>query len=187
MKTRYCIILGKNFEEVEAITLIDLLRRAGVIVDIYGIGSNNITGSHNITIAAEKIFSGKKDIDIDEYSGILLPGGPGTRDLINNLDLLLLIKEFNIKKKLIFAICAAPLILDKCGVLNGKKFTCYPGAVNEIKTGKYVNEKVVVDGNIVTSQGVGTALESALKLIEIIVSKNEAVIQSEKVVYKETT
>jgi protein deglycase len=178
---RYCIFLGHNFEDVEAVTLIDLLRRASVPVDIYGVGSGSIISRSKIAYAAEKVFEKEEDVDVDQYDGILLPGGPAVSELVNNEALLKVIRKFHDRRKLVFAICAAPQLLDRAGVLKGKNYTCYPGT--EIHSGYHLNDRIVIDGNIITSQGVGTSLDAAVKLVEIIVSKEEADKQAEKVVY----
>ena len=178
----YCIMLGNNFEDVEALAVIDILRRAKIPVEIFGVGSDKIKSRSNIIYFTEKIFTTEKDIDPSIYEGILLPGGPGVGELAENQELLKTIKEFHRQKKLIFAICAAPLLLDKAGVLEGKKYTCYPGT--EIKSGTFVDRKVVIDENIITSRSVGTALDAALKLVEVIKSKDEAMHLAEKIVYE---
>jgi len=178
----YCIILGNNFEDVEALAVIDILRRAKIPVEIFGVGSDKIKSRSNIIYFTEKVFMSEKDIDPSKYEGILLPGGPGVGELAENNELLKIIREFNRQKKLIFAICAAPLLLDKAGVLEGKKYTSYPGT--EIKSGTFVDRKVVIDENIITSKGVGTALDAALKLVEVIKSKEEAMQLVEKILYE---
>jgi 4-methyl-5(b-hydroxyethyl)-thiazole monophosphate biosynthesis len=178
----HCIILGNNFEDVEALAVIDILRRAKIPVEIFGVGSDKIKSRSNIIYFTEKVFMSEKDIDPSKYEGILLPGGPGVGELAENNELLKIIREFNRQKKLIFAICAAPLLLDKAGVLEGKKYTSYPGT--EIKSGTFVDRKVVIDENIITSKGVGTALDAALKLVEVIKSKEEAMQLAEKIVYE---
>lgn len=181
---KYCLILGNRFEEIEAITIVDLLRRAGIIVETYGVGSKLIHGGQKIGIEADKIFNKESDIDINAYSGLLLPGGPGTRELAQNTEIIRLVQQFDLKKKLIFAICAAPLILDRAGILRNKNYTCYPGTEKEIPNAKKQSQTVVRDGNIITAEGIGCAIEGGLFLVETILSKNEAVLLSEKVVYR---
>ncbi len=124
------------------------------------------------------------DIGPSEYAGLLLPGGPGVKAQTGNEELLHTIRAFVTAKNLVFAICAAPLLLDRAGVLRGRKFTCYPGTAGEIRSGTRLDEKVVVDGKIVTSQGVGTSLDAAIRLVEIIVSKSEALDQAGKALYR---
>ncbi|MBN2353910.1 MAG: DJ-1/PfpI family protein [Spirochaetales bacterium] len=177
----YCTFLGDGFEDIEALSFIDLLRRAKVSVDIYGVDKEFIVSRSKVVYKTEKTFRSEGDVAFESYDGILLPGGPGVDDLVNNKALLAVIRKFFGTGKLVFAICAAPRLLDAAGVLDGRRYTCYPGT--PIKSGTHVDESVVVDGNVVTSQGVGTALAAAIKLVEIIVSKEEAAKQAEKVVF----
>jgi 4-methyl-5(b-hydroxyethyl)-thiazole monophosphate biosynthesis len=177
----YCVILGRDFEDIEALAFIDVLRRAKVSLDLYGVGGDMITSRSNVVYKTEKVFLNEKDIDIGKYDGILLPGGPGVDVLAKNTPLLKVIKKFYEAKKTVFAICAAPYLLDCAGILAGKRFTCYPGT--EIKSGKPLAERVVIDNNIITSQGVGTALDAAVTLVELFVSKDEAEAQKKKILY----
>ncbi len=178
---KYCMIMGENFEETEAVTAVDLLRRAGVTVDIYGVGSSSIRGRSGLTINTDRILNQASDIDVKEYRGILIPGGPGSSSLAKNEAILTIVREFNKENKLIYAICAAPMVLDRAGILKGKKFTCFPGT--EILAGERLEDRVVIDGNIITSQGVGTSLDAAVKLVEIIVSPAESRKQALSTLY----
>lgn len=180
MKT--CIILGNNFEDIEAVTLIDLLRRAKVTVDIFGVGDNHIMSRSSVIYKTEYVFKHEKDLNFKEYDGILLPGGPAVDELVKNEELIRLIRNFYNYGKTVFAICAAPRLLDKAELLEGKKYTCYPGT--EIRNGTRLEEKIVIDGNIITSQGVGTSLDAAIKLVELFASKAEADAQAKKVLYQ---
>lgn len=180
---KYCMILGENFEDVEALAPLDLLRRAGVEVETWGVGGDWISGRTRVPMKTDKVFHKQDDIEVNDYAGILLPGGPGTGALVENSEVVSLVKAFHAKGKLIFAICAAPRILDRAGVLKGRRYTCFPTARAEIKHGEHCEETVVVDGNIITSRGMGTSIDAGLKLLEIIVSPLEARSQAEKVVY----
>jgi len=180
---RVALILGKNFEEIEAITPIDILRRAQIEVVTYGVGTKEVTGSHQITVQADELFEKTEDIDIEDFDGLLLPGGPGVQELVKNEALLELIRRFVKAEKWVYAVCAAPLLLERAGVLKNKNFTCYPGTVSSITSGHHKNEPVVVDGKIVTSQGVGTSLLASLKLVELWVSDEEARQLAERVVF----
>ncbi len=177
----YCTFLGNNFEDIEALAIIDILRRAKIPLEIFGVGSDKIKSRSNIIYFTEMIFNSEKDIDVTKFDGILLPGGPGTTELANNNELIKLIKNFYSENKIIFAICAAPMLLDIAGILEGKKYTCYPGTV--INNGSYVDDDVVIDGKIITSKGVGTAIKAALTLVAIINSKEEAIELAKKIVY----
>ncbi|URA09789.1 DJ-1 family glyoxalase III [Thermospira aquatica] len=180
---RVALILGQNFEEVEAITPIDILRRAQVEVITYGVGGKEITGSHQITVQADRVFMRMDDIHTEEFDALLLPGGPGVNQLVQNQHLLEVIRRFVAASRWVYAVCAAPLLLDRAGVLEGRNFTCYPGTVASITSGKHKNEPVVVDGNIITSQGVGTSLLASLKLVSLWVSDEEARQLAERVVF----
>ncbi len=177
----YCILLGNNFEDIEALAVIDILRRAKIPLEIYGVDSDKIKSRSNIIYFTEMVFNSEKDIDVSKFDGLLLPGGPGVNELANNIEVIKLIKKFYSDGKLIFAICAAPMLLDIAGILEGKKYTCYPGTV--INNGTYVDRDVVIDEKIITSKGVGTAIPAALTLVSIINSKEEAIELSKKIVY----
>jgi protein deglycase len=179
----YCIMLGEGFEDVEALAVIDVLRRARVPVDIYGVDSEMISSRSQVDYKTERVFRKESDVDPSEYEGILLPGGPGVDALVKNKALLAVIRKFHGEGKLIFAICAAPRLLDVAGVLENRRYTCYPNT--PVTAGIRVDEAVVVDGNIITSQGVGTSLAAALKLVEIIVSRSEAGNQAKKILYRD--
>ena len=166
------VLLAEGFEEVEAITPVDYLNRAGIEVKMAGVGSSMITGAHGITV--------KTDIEInslpDNLDGIILPGGmPGSRNLSNSNKVITLVQDMNKKGKLICAICAAPaMVLQKSGILSGKKITSYPGYEDNFTDSTYLDDDVVVDGNIVTSRGAGTAALFAFKIIEIVKNKETA-------------
>lgn len=171
---RVVVLLAEGCEEIEAITPIDVLRRAGVEVFTVGLGSTVITGSHNIELKADA-DSGSKIMD-QEFDGIIIPGGmPGSQNISDSEPLLELIKAFFNRGKLVASICAAPgVVLGKCGILEGRKFTCYPGFEDRVTGGFFSEERVVVDGNIITSRGPGTALEFSMALVKYLVSNEKA-------------
>ncbi|MCD6476814.1 MAG: DJ-1/PfpI family protein [Candidatus Aenigmarchaeota archaeon] len=158
----------EGFEEIEAFTIIDVLRRAGINVEIVGLGGMIIQSGQGVKVYADKRFI---DID-DKYDAIVIPGGPGYRNLILNQSFLSFLEKFGKQGKLIGAICAAPLALAKVNLLMDKRATCYPGLEKNLDMPR--DDPVVVDGNIVTSQGPGTALKFALKLVEILVGPQKA-------------
>jgi 4-methyl-5(b-hydroxyethyl)-thiazole monophosphate biosynthesis len=178
------MIFGNNLEDVEAIAPLDILRRAQVTVETWGVGSDTISGRTRVPMKMEKIFRKRSDVDVEAYDGILLPGGPGVSELVGNEELIELVKEFRRLDKLIFAICAAPTILDRAGLLEGKRYTCFPDSRKDIRGGTHVDAPVVVDGKLITSQGLGTAIDAGLALVEVIVSKKEAELQRERIVYR---
>jgi len=161
--TTILIPLATGFEEIEAVSLIDILRRAQLKVITASLNDLEVTGANNITIKADRYI---QTIISDEIDMILLPGGwGGTNMLADDIFVQDLIKEMNAKNKIIGAICAAPFALNKAGVLKGK-FTCYPSVESEISNTNYIdNLKVVEDNNIITSQGPATAMCMGLYLV----------------------
>jgi 4-methyl-5(b-hydroxyethyl)-thiazole monophosphate biosynthesis len=157
------VILAEGFEEVEAIAPIDVLRRAGVRVTIAGVTGLQVKGSRNIGVQADALL---KDIQ-DLPDAVILPGGlPGATNLARSEDVARIVKKMSSAGKLVAAICAAPaVVLAPLGLLEGKKATCYPGCESDFSSKTvYLKDRVVVDGNIITSQGPGTALEFALAI-----------------------
>jgi len=158
---RLIVPLAEGFEEIEAIAVIDILRRANIKVDVVGIEDEIVAGRNSVKVLCDKIIG---DVKPDDYDGIVLPGGnPGYRNLENSQIVVNFVKVLNSKGKLIAAICASPLILEKLGILEGKRATCYPTLKDKLKN--YVDERVVVDKNVITSQGPGTAMEFALEIV----------------------
>ncbi|XOQ44132.1 MAG: DJ-1/PfpI family protein [Clostridium sp.] len=173
------LFLAQGFEEVEAITPLDLLRRAGASIKTVGIGGRQVTGSHGIEVTADL---DEKQVDMQNMEMIILPGGvPG----INNLEKSPVVQESinycaqNGKK--IAAICAAPSILGRMGVLAGHCAVCYPGYENELKGAEVKTDPVCVSGNIITARGAGVALPFGLKLVEILFGKQKSDEMKEKV------
>ena len=165
------IVLAPGFEETEAVTAIDLLRRAGVTVTVLGLETLEVSGSHCIAIKTDKLL---KDFSGD-FDAIVLPGGmPGAKNLAADARLLDLIRYAHRRGKLCAAICAAPIVLGKAGVLQGFLATCYPGHEQELTGAEIVNEPVVHDRNIITSRSVGTAIPFVLELIACLVSGDAA-------------
>ena len=163
---KFACLLANGFEETEAITVIDCLRRAGVSVDLVSIHEKSVTGSHNITVVADKLFE-----DMGDYDGLFLPGGqPGSTHLGNDERVLELVRNYVNQDKWVSAICAAPTVLSKAGVIKGKHLTSYPtsnlnGVFDEAI---YHDDLVVVDGKLVTSRSMGTALHLGIKFVEVL-------------------
>ena len=162
--------LANGFEEIEALAIVDILRRAGIQTETVGIVGSVIESSHGVRVMVDKRIN---EIVPEEYDAIILPGGsPGYKNLARSNRLMEIIKDFNNKNKIIGAICGSPSILAKQGLLDNKKATIYPG--NE-KLLAYPRDKAVVtDGNIITSQGPGTAIEFALKIVEKLLDQHTA-------------
>ncbi|NLD91271.1 MAG: DJ-1/PfpI family protein [Fibrobacter sp.] len=158
-------ILAEGFEEIEAVTFIDILRRAHIQVTILGLKSFEIKGAHDIRIRADHLLADFKE----SYDGIILAGGqPGTTNLIKSPDVLKIVKTAHTKGLLLGAICAAPSVLAEAGILDGYKVTCYPGVEERLGNAIFVEEPVVVDRTIITSRGVGTAINFAIELVRYL-------------------
>ena len=161
--------LADGFDEIEALTVVDVLRRAGIAVDTVGVVGSVITSLHEIKVTADKRLS---EANADDYDGIVLPGGAGYLTLARTGQITNILKKLNSQGKLIAAICAAPYVLAKAGVLEGKRATIYPGMEKELPYPR--DERVVVDNNIITSQGPGTSMEFALKIVEVLIGEEKA-------------
>ena len=157
------VIFADGCEEGEALTIVDIFRRAELQCDIVGLTSDEITGAHDIVMKADKVL----DENLKDYDMVILPGGYGGAAAMRDSELLITyLQEMNNAGKKIAAICAAPIVLDKAGLLEGRKFTCYPSTGESIHSGIRLDEKVVVDGNLVTSQGPATAYAFAYKCVD---------------------
>jgi len=173
--------LVNGFEEIEAFTIVDVLRRAGIEVEMVGIPGTTITGAHGIRVQVDKRISEVKE---EEYDGIILPGGsPGYQNLMKSSRILDIVRKLNAQGKLIGAICGAPLVLAKAGVLETKRATVYPGLEKQLPYPR--DERVVIDGNVITSQGPATAMEFALKIVEKLLGKSKASEVAEALLFTE--
>lgn len=170
-----------GFEEVEALTVVDLLRRAKIEVDMISVtGIKEVKGAHGITVKMDKIFD-KADDDVDM---LILPGGmPGTTNLAAHLGLETMIKTYNNRGKYIAAICAAPTIFGKMGLLKGKLATCYPGMEDGLVDAYVQYDSVVIDENIITSRGLGTAIDFGLAIIKTLIDQETADKLAKAIVY----
>lgn len=176
------ILFAEGFEEVEALTVVDLLRRADLICDIIAMDDAvSITGTHSIVVGADRPFSGST---FDGYDALLLPGGqPGTKHLAADMRVRELLQWFGASGRLTAAICAAPIVLAKAGLLKGKRAVCYPGLENELTGAEVVSEPVVTDGTVITSRGVGTAIPFSLALVTYLCGKERADWLARSIVY----
>lgn len=165
--------LADGFEEIEALTVVDVLRRADMAVETVSVtGKQFVRGAHDITVAADILF---EEADYHQCEMIVLPGGmPGTLNLGKHQGLCSQMVDFSEKGKWLAAICAAPSVLGRLSLLKGKRGTCYPGFEDQLIGADYSEDRVVVDGNVVTSKGPGTAIEFSLKLVELLKSKQIA-------------
>lgn len=167
------ILLAEGFEEVEAVTQIDYLRRAGIEVTTAGIASAEITGSRGLKVMCD---AGIEDIDAERFDAVVVPGGmPGAANVAESDAAGSLIKSLYKRSALVAAICAAPaVVLQPLGILSRKRATCYPGFENRFRDVLFSEEQVVTDGNIITSRGPGTAAEFAFSIISALVGEGKA-------------
>ena len=175
------VYLAEGFEEIEAVAIVDVLRRAGIETKSVSItGERTVRGSHGIPVCADILFD---EADHSECGMIVLPGGmPGTTNLMAHDGLKSLILLFAEEKKYLAAICAAPMIFGKLGILNGRKATIFPGMEENLRGADVRSERVVADGNVITSRGAGTAIEFALAIVGILKGKEEAEKLGERMV-----
>lgn len=161
------MFFADGFEEVEAVATLDVIRRAGIEIESVGIGSDKITGAHNITVVCDKTES---EISINsDLSGIILPGGmPGTTNLMENETVNKFIDYCSKTGLLICAICAAPMILGRRGLLNGLEAICFPGFEDELIGAKISEKFVCRDKNIITSKGMGSAINFGLEIVSAL-------------------
>ena len=171
MKT--AVIFAEGFEEVEAIAVVDVIRRAKIECTIISVSEQKIVSSaRNIKVVTDKLLS---EVNIDEYGMLILPGGmPGTKNLAENKELESIILKFKKENKMLAAICAAPTVYGNLGLLKGEKAVCYPGCEANLIGAEVLMDKVVVSNQFITSRGAGTALEFGLKIVEYIKGKDEA-------------
>lgn len=177
------ILFAPDYEEVEALTVVDLLRRADITCDIVALdGGETVTGSHGITVGADRAFD---TVDFSGYDGVILPGGlKGTQNLGSDERVLTLLREFAGAGKLTAAICAAPTVLGKAGVLQGKRAVCYPGMEEQLTGAITGEETVVTDGAVITSRGLGTAIPFALALVEYFAGAGRAGELAKAIVFR---
>lgn len=171
--------LADGFEEIEATTTIDILRRGGVNITTAGLPGTIVRGARGVKIIADIKMD---DINFDKFDGLILVGGdPGWRNLSQSKRIMDAVQKYHGSKKMLAAICAAPCILAKAGVLSDKRATVYPGMEREIPRPR--SEKVIADGHIITSQGPGTAVDFALKIIEMVAGKEKVAKVKRDIVY----
>jgi 4-methyl-5(b-hydroxyethyl)-thiazole monophosphate biosynthesis len=165
--------LAEGFEMLEALSIVDVFRRAGAEVDLAAVGDTlQVTSSHKVRVMADTFLA---DCIGKDYELIVLPGGiPGAENLQKSSILATLLKKQNSENRLYGAICAAPaLVLQHHGLLEGKIATCHPGFVDKLGSRSHVGERVVVDKNCVTSKGAGTSIEFALELLGLVMGEQQ--------------
>ena len=181
--SKTAIFMADGCEEIEGLTVVDILRRADLTIDMVSINeTDSVAGSHGITFHADTTF---KQADIDSYDAVVLPGGmPGTLNLGAHEGVNSAIRSFAESGKLVAAICAAPSVLGAAGILEGKRATCHPGFEEKLTGAAFCEDTVVTDKNVITSRGMGTAIDFALAIVAYF--KDDAAVADlkQKLVYQ---
>ena len=166
---KVAVYFATGYEEVEALSVVDVLRRGNIEVIMVGVTGETVTGSHGISINMDKTID---KVDHSTIDMMVLPGGlPGADNLMANTTLTDNLKKFKEEGKWLAAICAAPSILGRLGLLKGEKAICYPGFEDKLLEAEVVNAKAVLSNKIITGIGPGAALDFALKIVEVIKGK----------------
>ncbi len=180
---KIAVFLGEGFEEIEALTVVDICRRAGIEVNMVSITGNGVVnGAHRIPVGMDMQF---EDVDFEALDMIVLPGGmPGTRNLEAHEGLMEQVDSFYEAGKLVSAICAAPSIFGHRGMLKGRRACCFPGYEKDLEGAQVVYEPVVTDGHVITSRGMGTAMDFGLCITAILCGEAVATELAQKIIYK---
>lgn len=165
MAKRVIVPIANGFEEIEAVAVIDVLRRAGLEVVVAGVEGADAIGSHDIALRCDALID-----QCDAADAMVLPGGmPGSKRLRESEAVRAWVKRLHAEGKLVAAICAAPTVLESCGILEGKRATSHPNHADEMKRCIYETAAVVKDGNVITSRGAGTAIAFAAEVVRYLV------------------
>lgn len=168
------VFLAEGFEEVEALTVVDYLRRMDIQVHMISISNDRkVKGAHNIIVEADRLMEEIRDLE--SYNGIIIPGGlPGATNLRDDERLIEMVKDFHKQGKLIGAICAGPIVLARANIIEGKNLTAYPGFEKDLEGASYKVEPVVRDGNIITARGPYYAVYFAIEIVNYLLGPEKA-------------
>lgn len=177
-----CVILAEGFEEIEALTVVDVLRRAEIFVNMVSLDENEcVSGAHDIKVLADGAFA---EVDLNEYDALILPGGGlGTKNLSESKAVADSLKYMYENNKLIAAICAAPSVLGKCGLLEGKNACCYPGFEDKLKGASVSYNGVEKAGNIITARAMGVSIDFSLEIISYLLNEETKTAVAEAIIY----
>lgn len=181
---KVCIFFADGFEEIEALSVVDLLRRAGIETDMVSVNEElQVTGSHQVTVTMNKMI---KEVNFDEVDMIVLPGGmPGTQNLEACIPLMVQLEDFYQKKKYISAICAAPRILGSKGMLKGRNACCFPSEEGHLEGARVTRNEVEVSEHIITARGMGCSIPFGLAIVERFQGGEAADNLAKKIVFKQ--
>lgn len=179
---KIAVFFADGNEEIEGLTVVDILRRAKQeVVTISVTGQKELHGSHGITFFADTLY---EDADMASFDGVVIPGGmPGTTNLGAHEGVLSALREFDAQGKMVGAICAAPSVLGQAGLLKGKRATCHPGWEEKLTGAILSEETAVTDGNIITSRGMGTAIDFSLAMLKLLTDEETVAKVREGIVY----
>ena len=177
------VFFAKGYEEIEALTVVDICRRCGLTVDMISVTEEmQVEGSHGIVVGMDKNF---EQVDFEKYDMLVLPGGmPGTRNLEAHEGLMAQVDAFYAAGKYIGAICAAPSIFGHRGILKGRKACSYPGFESHLEGAEVTTEAVAVSDKVITSRGMGTAIDFALAIAEVFCGAEKAEEMAKSIIYK---
>ncbi len=180
--SRLAVFFAEGYEEIEALTVVDICRRCGLTTDMVSVtGEKKVTGSHGICVEMDTLIT---DIDFSDYDCLVLPGGmPGTKNLEACAELMAQLDAFHQAGKYVAAICAAPSVLGHRGILEGRSACCYPGFESHL-TGANVTEHMVeMSDHVITSRGMGTAIPFALAIASVFVGEEAATEMAKGIIY----
>lgn len=180
--SRIAVFFAEGYEEIEALTVVDICRRAGIEVQMIAVnGEQAVKGSHGIGVQMDAAFA---TVDFDSLDMLVLPGGmPGTRNLEAHQGLMEQVDAFYRDGKYVAAICAAPSILGHRGILQGRKAGCYPGWEEQLTGARVSMDPASVDGNVITGRGMGCAIPFALAIVAQLLGQEQADRVAESIVY----
>lgn len=181
---KIAVFFGEGYEEIEALTVVDICRRSGLEVEMVSItDQREATGSHGITVEMDRIF---EEADFGGYDMLVLPGGmPGTKNLEAHEGLMAQVDAFYAAGKFIAAICAAPSIFGHRGILRGRKACSYPGFESHLEGAQVTGNPVEISDNVVTSRGMGTAIDFALAIVGIFCGSDKAEEMAVSIVHRQ--
>ncbi len=181
--SKIAVFFGEGFEEIEALTVVDMCRRAGIEVQMVSVtGKAVVTGSHGIPVGMDVQF---EEVDFTSLDMLVLPGGmPGTRNLEAHTGLMEQVDAFYAAGKYLAAICAAPSIFGHRGILKGRNACCFPGFEKDLEGAKVTTAKVTQDEHVITSRGMGTALDFSLAIVALFCGEEVANQKANSILYK---
>ncbi len=174
------VLMAEGYEEGETLTIVDLFRRAGVECHTFSFGEEFVKGMHGMYVKADKVFSD----EVKEYDLLVLPGGrPGGMNLRENPKVIEMVRWFDGQGKYVAAMCSGTTVLEEAGVIRGRKVTGYTGYADKLKSGTFLEDVVVRDGNLITSQGPATPWPFAFLMAELLGGDAETV--KERMLYRQ--